>query len=108
MNQQVQVMGGRRSTYYAEYKRLCVEAFLVVRRHAPALLSITDMMVHRSMFPAFLFNPRAAKDMKRRFMLDVPDGQVTGKIEAMIDVSYKHAGTTAYDKFQVFSNGIAE
>ena len=46
------------------------------------------------------------KQLRERLMLDVPDSELRARVQGLIDRSYDHRGTAAYDLYQQMSNGI--
>ena len=48
-------MGGPKSADFAEYKRQCVQALLVARKHAKQVKALMEIMTHNSSYPAFRY-----------------------------------------------------
>jgi phosphatidylinositol kinase/protein kinase (PI-3 family) len=49
----LELMGGSSSYHYHQYKHRCIEAFLVLRKHAPEAIAMMEIMNFNSNFPAF-------------------------------------------------------
>jgi phosphatidylinositol 4-kinase len=104
----VDVMDGQSSAYFAEYRRLCCESFKVARKHSAHFLILLDMMHFKSEFPAFLYNAKAHKQMRKKFMLKLADDKIDDEVHKLIASAYNHSGTNAYDVFQSYSNKIRQ
>jgi hypothetical protein len=103
----IDVMGGEQSNYFAEYRKLCIQAMRLARAHADAALGIVALMTHNSVFPAFQYNKNALEDFRARLLINVPDESIENKVDELITISRGHSGTKNYDKFQTWSNEIA-
>ena len=104
----VDVLGGAGSALYREtFLELCVAAMRAVRKHAATLLSLCEITAFRSELPCFAGGGDApVQQLRERLMLDVPDAELRGRVASLIARSYDHRGTTAYDLYQQYSNGI--
>jgi hypothetical protein len=49
----MQVMGGVNSPYFEKYVNLTTEAFKVARKHTSDIISLMEIMSHKSCYPAF-------------------------------------------------------
>jgi phosphatidylinositol 4-kinase len=49
----VELMGGRGSAPYERYLDLCAAALLCARKNAPLVISMMEIMMHHSNYPAF-------------------------------------------------------
>jgi phosphatidylinositol kinase/protein kinase (PI-3 family) len=47
------VMGGRFSSYFADYVKLVAQSLIVARRHCDAICTMIEIMQYHSNFPAF-------------------------------------------------------
>ncbi len=104
----VTVLGGKHAPLYREtFAELCTAALRAARAHAPALLSLCEITAYRSALPCFAAGGAGpVQQMRERLMLDVPDDQLAARVRGLIDRSYDHRGTAAYDLYQQMSNGI--
>ncbi len=50
-----EVMGGKTSDYYVEYRRRCIQALTVARRHAKEVTLLMEVMQYHSNYPAFKY-----------------------------------------------------
>ena len=48
------MFGGVDSPDFKEYTKQCVDAFIVARKHANNVISLMEIMMHNSNYPAFL------------------------------------------------------
>lgn len=75
-------------TYAACLQVLCIQGFLVCRKHADRILLLAEMMAG-SGFPCFKGGARTVQQLRRRFHLNVPEAQVGLVISGL---SHKAAG----------------
>lgn len=105
------VMGGRKSECFAEFKRHFVDGFQAARSNSQIALGLVEIMMYKSNFPCFTGsrygNGVSLKRFEKRLMLNVPDHKVRKSVLKLIDKSLNHTGTNLYDKFQKYSNGYA-
>ena len=50
-----EVMGGKTSDYDVEYRRRCIQALTVARRHAKEVTLLMEVMQYHSNYPAFKY-----------------------------------------------------
>ncbi len=81
----VDLMGGRRSTYFAKYRDYCAEAFIHIRKKWELIETLVEVMSLNSNYPAFKYNANALRDMKRRMHMDVRDEEVEQLMDRLID-----------------------
>ena len=77
-------MGGKFSEHFKKFSKLCVEALIVARRHVDDICSLMEIMMHKSEFPSFKYNPRAIRDFRNRLFLDVSDADIELKVNGLI------------------------
>ena len=104
----VMVLGGKGSPLYREtFVDLCTAAMAAARAHASTLISLCEITAYRSALPCFAAGGEApVHQLRQRLMLDVPDSELRARVQGLIDRSYDHRGTAAYDLYQQMSNGI--
>lgn len=105
----VDVLGGRDSTNFEYFTDLCVQGALAARKHGETIYTLVEIMSYHSKLPCFVGGaggPLAG--LKDRLFLNMPEKKVPSTIQLMVQRSYDHFGTTKYDQFQTFSNGIAK
>ena len=74
---------------------LCIQGFLVCRKHADRILLLAEMMAG-SGFPCFKGGARTVQQLRRRFHLNVPEAQV--RAAAATRVSGAGAATTRQEQ----------
>lgn len=84
---------------------LCIQGFLVCRKHFDRILLICDIM-SKAGFPCFKAGDRAIKALKRRFHLNIPDEQCVQIVIGAISDSLDAWRTRQYDYYQRVLNGI--
>lgn len=104
----VEVMGGLKSPYYAEYASLCTQALLCARKSSQDAVSLMEILTYKSNFPAFRYNPSAIEDFKARMWPQVPDAQLEKQVQKLLYSSYNNSGSDLYDDFQLLTNKIAK
>ena len=102
------VMGGLNSSLFGQFENLCYEALVVAREHVEEVICLMDILTYKSNYPAFKYNPRAKEDFRDRMLLHLSKAQLKEEVAKMMQRSFRHAGTGAYDTFQVLTNGIAK
>ncbi|CEG47360.1 Phosphatidylinositol kinase (PIK-H1) [Plasmopara halstedii] len=84
----VDVLDGRDSTNFKYFTDLCVQGALAAQKHGGTAGPLSGL--------------------KERLFLNMPPEKVPSTIQNMVQRSYDHFGTTKYDQFQTFSNGISK
>jgi phosphatidylinositol 4-kinase len=103
----VDVMLGMDSVHYAEYKKLCIQAFISSRKHADKLCKLFEIMSYNSNYTAFKRNPNWISDFRTKLALNMQDTEIWQEIDRLVSKSYNHSGTLSYDRYQRATNGIA-
>lgn len=80
----VHVMGGVKSELFAEYKRRCVQCFVVARKHAKQVITLIEIMQHQSNYPAFRYNANAIRDFRSRLFMEYPENEIPRIIDRLI------------------------
>ena len=103
-----QVMDGPRSPLFQAYRKLCVRAFLALRRSREELFVLVEMMLEGNTdLPCFIGGPRAVMDgLHARFFPGVAKRAVVARVHGLIDRSLGNWRTTFYDKYQRCFQGI--
>lgn len=103
------VMGGKKSACFEEFKRLFVAGFEAARKNSQIALGLIEIMMYKSNFPCFSGSRYgggvAIKNFEKKLMLAVPDHKIKKKVLALIKAAKCATGTILYDKFQYHSNG---
>jgi phosphatidylinositol kinase/protein kinase (PI-3 family) len=81
----VEVMGGKKSDHFALYVKLCTQALIEARNHSEAVVTMMEIMLYKSSFPAFRYNPNAAKDFRKRLMLNKSDKELPAAVLKLIE-----------------------
>ena len=72
----VDVMGGTSSEHFKEFKRQCVQNFIVARQHAEQVCVLIEVMTANSNYPAFQYNPNALVDFIEKMHLSQKDSEM--------------------------------
>ncbi|KKA28280.1 hypothetical protein TD95_001845 [Thielaviopsis punctulata] len=104
----VEVLGGLDSKAYADYKKLCQQAFQALRRSADNIIDLVAMMGVESKMPCFAagIGPVIAS-LRQRFQLQLSAEAAENFVET--DIIGKSVGsyyTRLYDTFQYRTQGI--
>ncbi|KAJ4458762.1 putative Phosphatidylinositol 4-kinase [Paratrimastix pyriformis] len=121
----VEVMGGLTGSAYNEYRRLCVDSFMCLRKHYQKIVGFVELMARDSSLPCFANNPNACADLHRRFVPELTTEQARQHVQMLINQvcvliipllslrwmvpglqAYSSWRTGQYDTFQRLSNGI--
>lgn len=83
------VMGGKNSQCFAEFKNLFVQGFEAARANAQVALGLVEIMMYKSNFPCFTGSRYghgiSLKRFEHRLMLDVPDSKIKKKALGLIE-----------------------
>uniref|UniRef100_A0A7S1UDQ2 PI3K/PI4K catalytic domain-containing protein n=1 Tax=Phaeomonas parva TaxID=124430 RepID=A0A7S1UDQ2_9STRA len=106
----VEVLGEPDDPVFQEYRQALIDGLKVARRHADTVECLTEIMAFRSRFPCFEYSGSVAplRKFRQRLRLDISDDEVPALVDSLIYKSMHHKGTIWYDKFQTWSNGIAQ
>ncbi|GBG27038.1 Phosphatidylinositol 4-kinase [Hondaea fermentalgiana] len=107
----VDAMGGEKSENWARFKDLLVQGLLEARKHLDTLVTMIEITGYKSRLPCFN-QPgggveRCVRELKERLMLNLSETQLDKKVRAMADKAAHSTGTIIYERFQLWSNGIA-
>ena len=78
------VMGGKTSTIFEDYRKRCIQALTVARRHAREVTVLMEVMQAHSNYPAFKYNGNAIKDFRSRLFLEYPDQDVPKIVDRLL------------------------
>jgi phosphatidylinositol kinase/protein kinase (PI-3 family) len=99
----VEVMGGRDSAYFSDYRQLCIDAMIAARKNSDELVTMMEIMFFQSNYPAFRYsgyeildyqirlhtsyryNKNAIRDFVSRFHLDKRDDEVPALVDGLIN-----------------------
>ncbi|KDO24207.1 hypothetical protein SPRG_10636 [Saprolegnia parasitica CBS 223.65] len=104
----VEVLGGVQSPMFAKFVQLFAAGFVALQRNAEKILTLVEIMMHKSTFPCFT-NRDVLKDLQRlreRFAESLPLDAAVKHALKLVKLSYKNKWTKRYDKFQKLTNGI--
>ncbi|KAI9473169.1 kinase-like domain-containing protein [Coemansia mojavensis] len=102
----VDILGGRDSAKFAEFRKLMVTAFLALRKHADNVCLLVEMMIKDSPLPCLGGGPATVTALRERFHLGLSEQQIEDLIDNMLVSSCDNITTRMYDAFQYYSNGI--
>lgn len=105
----VDVLGGRQSLNFKYFTDLCIKGAIAARKHAETIFTLVEVMSFHSKLPCFAISGvTPLMGLRDRLFLNISEDKVESTIVSMIERAYDHFGTTKYDQFQVYSNGIAK
>ncbi|OQR97803.1 phosphatidylinositol kinase (PIK-H1) [Achlya hypogyna] len=103
----VDCFGGKDGTNYQRFVELCSQAAVAIRQHGDVMYTMVEVMSFNSKLPCFQGNvPHILQAFKERLFLTTPEDKVGAFVKGLVDKAYDHFGTTKYDQFQEYSNGI--
>ncbi|KAN0095277.1 phosphatidylinositol 4-kinase-like protein PIK1 [Hyaloscypha variabilis] len=104
----VDVLGGVNSQDFADYKKLCKQAFQALRRSADSLIDLVHIMGRESKMPCFQYGvQQATNSLRQRFQLQLSADEAEQYVETdLIGKSLGSYYTRLYDTFQYRSQGI--
>lgn len=104
----VEVLGGPRSSLFATFRKLCIQAFLAARKYRERIILIVEMMLSgNSDFKCFRGGPRAVMaGLRARFHEDLSDRACVGLVHRLVDESIDNWRTRCYDRFQRWAQGV--
>ncbi|KAJ2830524.1 Phosphatidylinositol 4-kinase pik1alpha (PI4-kinase)(PtdIns-4-kinase) [Coemansia erecta] len=102
----IDILGGRESTKFAEFRALLATAFLALRKHADNVCLLVEMMIKDSPLPCLGGGPATVTALRERFHLALSEQQIEELVGNMLVSSCDNITTRMYDAFQYYSNGI--
>ncbi|KAJ2659998.1 Phosphatidylinositol 4-kinase pik1alpha (PI4-kinase)(PtdIns-4-kinase) [Coemansia sp. RSA 1200] len=102
----VDILGGRDSAKFAEFRGLLVSAFLALRRHAENICLLVEIMLKGSPLPCLSGGVATVNTLRDRFHLALSEQQIEELVDSMLISSCDNMTTRMYDAFQYYSNGI--
>ena len=108
--EQVQILGGTKSTTFKEFREGLKEGFIALQQNSEKIIIIVEMMLMgQHDLPCFKGKEQTIIELKDRFF---PTGKRFTEKEAqkfvdqLISQSYDNWRTKAYDNFQYYVQGI--
>ncbi|ETV93135.1 hypothetical protein H310_12746 [Aphanomyces invadans] len=104
----VDVLGGVGSPMFAKFVQLFTQGFLALQRNAEKIITMVEIMMHKSSYPCFQ-NRDVVKELQKlreRFVETMPLDHTVKHAMKLIKLSYKNKWTKRYDQFQKITNGI--
>ncbi|KAH9192159.1 hypothetical protein AeNC1_005866 [Aphanomyces euteiches] len=104
----VEVLGGPHSPLFAKFVQLFTLGFLALQRNADKIITMVEIMMHKSTFPCFQ-NRDVVKELAKlrdRFVETLPLDVTVKHAVKLVKLSYKNKWTKRYDQFQKITNGI--
>ncbi|OQR88833.1 phosphatidylinositol kinase (PIK-H2) [Thraustotheca clavata] len=104
----VEVLGGMSSPMFAKFVQLFTLGFIALQRNAEKIITLVEIMMHKSTFPCFQNRDvlRELTKLRERFAESLTIDQTVKLAMKLIKLSYKNKWTKRYDKFQKITNGI--
>jgi len=83
----VECMGGANSEHYFQFKALCVEAYLILRKSANLILNLLSLMVDANI-PHLSKNPeKSIRKVQNNFKLQLSDAEASNQFQVLINAS---------------------
>ncbi|KAJ2747625.1 Phosphatidylinositol 4-kinase pik1alpha (PI4-kinase)(PtdIns-4-kinase) [Coemansia sp. BCRC 34301] len=102
----VDILGGRGSAKFAEFRQLLSKAFLGLRKYADNICLLVEMMLKDSPLPCLGGGAATVTALRDRFHLALSEQQAEELVESLLLSSCDNITTRMYDAFQYYSNGI--
>ncbi|KAJ2764317.1 Phosphatidylinositol 4-kinase pik1alpha (PI4-kinase)(PtdIns-4-kinase), partial [Coemansia nantahalensis] len=102
----VDILGGRASAKFGEFRDLLLEAFLALRKHADHVCLLVEMMASDSPLPCLGGGPATVAALRERLHPALSEQQMGDLVDGMLVSSCDNITTRMYDAFQYYSNGI--
>ncbi|KAJ2786182.1 Phosphatidylinositol 4-kinase pik1alpha (PI4-kinase)(PtdIns-4-kinase) [Coemansia javaensis] len=102
----VDILGGRDSAKFAEFRELLLAAFVALRKHVDKVCLLVEMMAKNSPLPCLGGGAATVAALRERFHLPLSEQQLGDLVDAMLVSSCDNITTRMYDAFQYYSNGI--
>ncbi|KAJ7567998.1 hypothetical protein O6H91_01G014900 [Diphasiastrum complanatum] len=96
---------GSPSEYFDYFKVLCIQGYLICRRHAERFILLVEMM-QDSGCPCFRGGHRTINKLRRRFRLSLTEEKCVSFVLSLISRSLDSWRTRQYDYYQRVLNGI--
>ncbi|ORX67818.1 kinase-like protein [Linderina pennispora] len=102
----VDILGGRESAKFQEFRGLLVKAFLALRKYADNICLLVEMMVKDSPLPCLSGGQATVASLRDRLHLTLSDQQTEELVNGLLMSSCDNVTMRMYDSFQYYSNGI--
>ncbi len=101
-------MGGARSPLFVTFRKLCVRAFLAVRKQRQRIIVLVQMMLAgNEHLPCFSGGPRAVMaGLRQRFAESANERQCVALVHSLVDASMDNWRTRWYDAYQRWAQNI--
>ncbi|CAM8884087.1 unnamed protein product [Rhodiola kirilowii] len=93
------------SEFFDYFKVLCIQGFLMCRKHAERIILLVEML-QDSGFPCFKGGARTIQNLRKRFHLSLTEEQCVSLVLSLISSSLDAWRTRQYDYYQKVLNGI--
>ncbi|KAJ2726868.1 Phosphatidylinositol 4-kinase pik1alpha (PI4-kinase)(PtdIns-4-kinase), partial [Coemansia sp. Cherry 401B] len=80
----VDILGGRESAKFVEFRALLVSAFLALRKHADNVCLLVEMMIKDSPLPCLGGGPATVAALRERFHLALSEQQIEELVDTML------------------------
>lgn len=104
----MELLGGRGSAKFKEFREMCCECFLHLREHHHRIILLLEMFSKgNEHLPCFAGNSnQVLEDMRKRFLGDNSTTEATEIMNSLIDDAVGHWTTILYDQYQEKYVGI--
>ncbi|OMJ81186.1 hypothetical protein SteCoe_18412 [Stentor coeruleus] len=105
-NEMIEIMGGRNSEMFFEFKTLFYRGLMKLRDNSRELSLLLTMMYPGENLPCFYNKDKAVIEFRERLLLGKNELECTERVEYLIDNAADNWRTNKYDQFQYTSNKI--
>ncbi|KAF2101012.1 phosphatidylinositol 4-kinase PIK1a [Rhizodiscina lignyota] len=103
----VEVMGGTGGAAFDQFKQLCKEAFLALRKESERIVTLVELMGKESKMPCFAVGVASVvAQLRARFVPGLSREEVDGFVDELVQKSVGSYYTRLYDTFQYRTQGI--
>uniref|UniRef100_A0ABD2X175 Phosphatidylinositol 4-kinase beta n=1 Tax=Trichogramma kaykai TaxID=54128 RepID=A0ABD2X175_9HYME len=102
----VEVMGGKNSEMFDEFKSLMLKGFIAARKHLDKIVNLVEIMISGVQLPCFRNGGASTvQGLKNRFHLTLTEDQLRRHVDDLVESSLHSWSTKLYDRYQYFANG---
>ncbi|OIR56820.1 MAG: phosphatidylinositol 4-kinase beta [Amphiamblys sp. WSBS2006] len=100
------LLGGPESREFGLFREMLFEGFLALRKHAPRILILVEVLRKNSSLPCFQAGDATLADLRSRLQFSLTDKQLRVYTDHMLESSMYSSYSRVYDSYQYYANGI--
>ncbi|OXU19336.1 hypothetical protein TSAR_004804 [Trichomalopsis sarcophagae] len=102
----VEVMGGKQSKMFEDFKSLILQGLIAARKHMEKIVNLVEIMISGCQLPCFRNGGASTvQGLKNRFHLTLTEDQLRKHVDDLVEGSLHSWSTKLYDRYQYFANG---